>query len=147
MRGRDVLAPRAFCVKLLQLPFAECAHRRIESSCFQRLFENARIFAPSVEIQRRAPMRDRLVRHASLRANVSEILVRSSVVRVKIECFRQLRGRAIVLAAKKEQRPVMQVSPRKKWVELHSALCLGDRFVESSQLRQADTIMPADATE
>src|SRR6266568_1012565 len=147
MRGRDVLAPRASCVQLLQLPLAECPHRRIESCGFERLFENSRIFASSVEIQRRTPMRDRLVRHASLCANVAEILVRSSVVRVKVECFRQLRGGAIVLATEKEQRPVMHVSPRKKWVELNSALCLGDRFVESSEIRQAHTIMRVEVTE
>src|SRR5205085_9700162 len=147
MRRRHVLATRAFCLQLFQLPFAECSHRRIESCCFERLLENSRIFTPSVEIQRRAPMRDRLVRHASLCANVSEVLVRSSVVRVKVECFRQLGGGAIVLTTEKEQRPVMHVSPRKKWVELNSALCLGDRFVESSEIRQAHTIMRVEVTE
>src|SRR5439155_16906647 len=129
------------------LPLAERSYRRIGSSSFERLFQNARICAPSVEIQSRAPMRDRLVGHASLCANIPEVLVRSSVVRVKVECFRQLRGGAIVLAAKKEQPPVMQVSPRKEWVELNSALCLGDRFVESSEIRQAHTIMRVEVTE
>src|SRR5205814_132387 len=135
------------CVQLLQLPLAECPHRRIESRCFKPLLQNSRIFVPPVEIQCRAPMRDRLVGHASLCANVAEILVRSCVIGIEIERLRQLRGGAIVLAAKKEQRPVMQVSSRKKWVELHGALCLGDRFVESSEIRQAQTIMRVEITE
>src|SRR6185295_5828012 len=97
MRGCDVLATRAFCVQLLQLPLAECSHRRIESSGLERLFENTRVFAPSVEIQRRTPLCDRLVRHASLCANIAEILVRRSVVGVKVERFCQLRSCAVVL--------------------------------------------------
>src|SRR5207244_8119726 len=147
MRRRYLSAARSSCVQLLQLPFAERSHRRIESSCFERLFENARIVAPSVEIQRRAPMRDCLVRHASLCANVAEILVRSCVIGIEIERLRQLRGGAIVLAAKKEHRPVMHVSPRKKWVELHGTLFLRDRFVESPEIRQAQTVMRVEVRE
>src|SRR5207302_2731157 len=146
MRGRHVLATRAFCVQLLQLPFAECSNRRIKSCGFERLFENSRIFAPSVDAQRRAPMRDRLVQHASHRANIAEILVRSSVIGIKIQRFRQLRGSAIVLAAEKEKRPVVQVSSRKKWVELQGTLCLRNRFFESAEIRQAQTIMGVEVT-
>src|SRR5437867_6105567 len=101
MRRRHVLATRAFCVQVLQLPFAECSHRRFESCCLKRLLENSSIFASSIQIQRRAPMRDRLVSHASLRANVAEILVRSGVVGIEVERLRQLRGGAIVLATEK----------------------------------------------
>src|SRR5207237_8223047 len=110
--------------------------RRIKSCGFERLFENSRIFAPSVEIQRRTPMRDRLVRHASLCANIAEIFVRSSVIGIKIQRFRQLRGSAIVLAAEKEKRPVVHVSSRKTWVELQGTLCLRNRLVASAELRK-----------
>ena len=86
-------------------------------------------------------MRDRLVRHSSLCANVAEIFVRSSVIGIQIQRLRQLRCGAIVVAAEKEKRPVMQVSARKKWVELHAAPCLRDRFIEASEIRQAETVM------
>src|SRR2546423_9587009 len=141
MRGRHVLATRALCVQLLQLPLAKCSHRRIESCRVERLFENSRIFASSVEIQCRAPMRDRLVRHASLCANVAEILMRSWIIGIQIQRFRQLLGGPIVLAAEKEKRPVMDVSARKKGGELKGMLVLRDRFVKSSEIPEAHTIM------
>src|SRR5205814_10115047 len=119
---------------------------RIELRCCERFLENSRLFAPSVEVPCRAPMRDRLVQHASLCANVAEILVRSSVIGIKIERLRQLRSGAIVLAAEKEKRPVMQVSARKKWVKLQGTLGLRDRFVESAEIRQAQTIMRVEVT-
>ena len=82
-------------------------------------------------------MRDRLVQHASLCANVAEILLRSSVIGIKIERLRQLRSGAIVLAAEKEKRPVMQVSARKKWVEFpgHARFARSLRFTEKRLLR------------
>ena len=51
------------------------------------------------------------------------------------------------MAAEKEKRPVMQVSARKKWVKLQGTLCLRDRFVESAEIRQAQTIMRVEVTE
>src|SRR5205823_2848298 len=54
--------------------------------------------------------------------------------------------RAIVLAAEKEKRPVVHVSSRKKWVELQGTLCLRNRFVESAEIRKAQTIMRVEVT-
>ena len=69
------------------------------------------------------------------------------VVRIQVERFRQLRSSAIILAREKQHRAVMQICSREEWVKLHSSLFLRDRFVESSEIRQAQTIMRVEVRE
>ena len=56
--------------------------------------------------------------------DVAEKFMRGSVVGIEIEGLRKLRGGAIVIAAPKQKRSVMDVRAGKERVELHGALLL-----------------------
>ena len=72
-----LILARVFGIELLQFTRRYRAHGRIKTAGRENLFEHARIFVTTGQVQRRAPLRDCFVLHVFFRTNVAEQLMRS----------------------------------------------------------------------
>src|SRR5437588_5539302 len=85
--------------------------------------------------------------HSFFRADVAEQFVSRSVIGKQLQSFRHLRGGAIVVSAPEEHVAVMQVGPRKEWVQFHRPFLLRNAFLEAPEIRKANAVMSREVAE